>query len=259
MSTFVLVHGAWQSAATWDLVVPILQRTGHDVCTPALTGLGPTSEARLTPAVTLRTHIDDVLRVIECGALRDVWLVGHSYAGMVVTGVAERARDHLAGLTYVDAFIPDHGTSALELMPVEMQTMFREQAAEPANDGFRLRAGERHLDLWGLEPGPARDFVRARLCDFSIRCFEEPLELPTGAAATLPRAYISCVREGYPARAVFERFARRAQTEGWRHDELPTGHDCHVETPDRFCALITAAEAAGRNRETATGRDTTAE
>ncbi len=245
MSTYVLVHGAWKSAATWDLVVPILQRDGHHVYTPALTGLGPTSEEALTPAVTLRTHIDDVLRVIASGSLRDVWLVGHSYAGMVVTGVAERAREHLAGLIYVDAFVPDAGTSALELMPAEIQTMFRQQAAEPANEGFRLPAGEHHLDLWGLEPGPAREFVRARLCDFSIRCFEEPLALPTHAAATLPRSYISCVREGYPARVVFERFARRALAEGWRYDELPTGHDCHVEAPDRFCALLTDARTAG--------------
>jgi hypothetical protein len=95
-----------------------------------------------------------------------------------------------------------------------------------------------------LEPGPAREFVRARLCDFLIRCFEEPLALPTHAAAALPRSYISGVRDGYPARAVFERFARRARAEHWWYHELPTGHACHVEAPDRFCALLNEAHAA---------------
>src|SRR6266550_2053740 len=208
MAVVVLVHGAWQSAATGDLVAPRLQTGGCDVHAPLLTGLG-SAAGELTPGITLDTHIGDVVRLIERQDLADVTLVGHSYAGMIITGVAERARARLARLVYVDAFVPDDGQSALELLPPQIQTMFRDQAnAEP--DGFRLRAGERQLDLWGLEEGPAREFVRSRLCDFSINCFEQPVTLATSAAAKLDRTYIACVGDGYPAKVAFDPFAARA-------------------------------------------------
>lgn len=112
MSTFVLVHGAWQGASTWDLVVPKLQTVGHKVFTPILRGLGADS-VRLSPAVDLDSHIDDVADVLKRENLHDVTLVGHSYAGMVITGVAERETGRLRRLIYVDAFVPDNGESAL--------------------------------------------------------------------------------------------------------------------------------------------------
>jgi hypothetical protein len=89
-----------------------------------------------------------------------------------------------------------------------------------------------------LKEGPARDFVRSKLCDFTIRCFEQPLRLPTNAAASLDRTYVTCVAEDYPARPGFARFAERAKAEGWRYHELPTGHDCHVEMPEAFSELL---------------------
>ena len=241
MATIVLVHGAWQTRATWDLVVPRLREAGHEVHAAALTGLEGATGA-LTGDVTLDTHVGDVLGLIETHGLRGVLLVGHSYAGMVITGVAERIPARISGLFYADAFVPEDGQCALQFLPEALQAAFRAQAAaEP--DGFRLRAGERQLDLWGLRPGAARAFVRARLGDFSIRCFEQPLRAPAGNAARLPRAYLACVADGYPARAAFARFARRAQADGWPYFELPTGHDCHVELPEEFCRCLGEAIA----------------
>jgi pimeloyl-ACP methyl ester carboxylesterase len=237
-TAIVLVHGAWQTAATWDLVHPRLRESGKRVFNALLTGSeGEGSE--LTAAVTLDTHVRDVLQLLEREDLHDVVLVGHSYGGMIITAVAEHARNRLAHLVYIDAFIPDHGQSALQLMPDSIRATFRTQAA--ADGGWRLRGTERQLDLWGLEPGPAREFVRARLCDFTIRCFEAPLDAPSQAAASLGHTYIACGREGYPAKAVFSPFAQRARLEGWTYHELPTGHDCHVEMPDVVSQLLLAA------------------
>ena len=236
MAIFVLVNGAWQGAATWDLVVPKLREAGHQVYIPILTGLGKNGD-QLTPEVNLETHIQDVLRVLNLERLENVTLVGHSYAGMIITGVAEHASDKLSHLIYVDAFVPDDNQSALHFMPEPIQIMFREQAREDG-DGWRLRASEDLLDIWGLKEGPARDFVRSNLCDFSINCFEQPVKLPTNAASALKRTYIACTNEEYPARAAFEQFAVRAQREGWGYHELPTGHDCHVEMPEEFCRLL---------------------
>src|SRR5947199_8287268 len=149
-TAFVLVHGAWQTAATWDLVVPLLRRGGHQVFTPSLTGLeGDPRE--LTDQVTLDTHIENVVRLMESEDLQNATLVGHSYAGMVITGVVERGPMRVARLVYVDAFIPKNGQSAMQLLPETIQSMFREQAK--VNDGWRLPASDRQLDLWGLKDG----------------------------------------------------------------------------------------------------------
>jgi pimeloyl-ACP methyl ester carboxylesterase len=236
MATYVLVHGAWQGASTWEALVDRLRARGHRVHTPTLTGLGERSH-QLTPEVDLEGHIKDVLTCLTYEDLRLVILVGHSYGGMVMTGVTERAADRLARLVYVDAFVPKDGDSALSLLPAPFQQAFRDQA-QAQGAGWRLPASERQLDLWGLEPGPARDFVRSKLCDFSIRCFEQPVHLPTHAAASLDRTYIACVAPGYPARPAFQPFAEQAKREGWHYHELPTGHDCHVEMPDELSAIL---------------------
>jgi pimeloyl-ACP methyl ester carboxylesterase len=238
MAKFVLVHGAWQTASTWDLVIPKLLENGHEVWIPLLSGL-ENDASPLTPAIGLRTHIEDVLGVLTHESLQDVILVGHSYAGMIITGVAEHALHRLNSLVYVDAFIPCDGQSALDLLPEPIAQSFRQQA-DSAGEGWRLRAGEGHLDMWGLKPGPARDFVRARLSDFSLNCFQEAIGTPADAAAKFPRTFIACVAEGYPARPIFQRFGDRAKQEGWDYNELPTGHDCHVEMPEAFVSSLLA-------------------
>jgi hypothetical protein len=120
--------------------------------------------------------------------------------------------------------------------------MFR-QIATTDGEGWLLRAGEAQLDMWGLKPSPERDFVRTRLSDFGLRCFEEPVRLARDAASKLVRMYIACVAEEYPARPIFQQFGSRARQEGWLYQELPTGHDCHVEMPDAFVSKLLALSA----------------
>ena len=160
MSTFVLVHGAWQSTGTWDLLVPLLEKRGHKVITPILGGLG-TDQSRLSPDITLLQHVADVS--VELSKCPDrVILVGHSYAGMIISGVVETNPTHVGRLVFLDAFIPEDGQSALDLLPPDIGSYFRDVARDHG-DGWRLPGGEGQLDLWGLKPGEARDFVRARL------------------------------------------------------------------------------------------------
>jgi pimeloyl-ACP methyl ester carboxylesterase len=228
MSTFILVHGAWQSIGTWDRLCPLLQKHGHKVITPILRGLG-TDQSHLTADITLHWHIEDV--AAELAALPGTAvLVGHSYAGMIISGAAEAYPDKVNRLVYLDAFIPEDGQCALDLLPPDVGAYFRKIARE-RGDGWRLPGGESQLDLWGLSPGEARDFVRARLCDFSLRCFEDPIRLSENRKSKIPAAFVSCVATGYPARPFFEPFARKARASGWHVYELDTGHDCHVESP----------------------------
>ncbi len=238
MSTLVLVHGAWQSTGTWDLLTPLLETHGHRVVTPVLSGLG-TDQGRLSAEITLQQHVEDVLLQLSKSP-NQVILVGHSYAGMIISGVVEANPDQIKRLVFIDAFIPEDGQSVLDLLPPEIGAHFRNIAREHG-DGWRLPGGEGQLDLWGLKPGEARDFVRARLCDFSLRCFEQPLRTPADRRAGVPATFISAVAEGYPARPFFEPFAAKARASGWRVDELETGHDCHVERPGEVASILLAA------------------
>lgn len=235
MPTFVLVHGAWQFRGTWDLLAPLLAERGHRLIMPVLRGLG-TDQSHLTSDVALRHHVEDVAN--ELIKLTDkAVLVGHSYAGMVISGAVESHPTKVQRMVFLDAFIPEDGQCALDLLPPEIGAYFRKIARENG-EGWRLPAGEGQLDLWGLKPGSARDFVRERLCDFSLQCFEEPLRLPEDHKRNIPATFVSCVAEGYPARPVFAPFAQKARASGWLVKELNTGHDCHVEQPAEVANIL---------------------
>jgi hypothetical protein len=161
---------------------------------------------------------------------------------MIVSGVAETNPTQVERLVFLDAFIPENGQSVLDLLPPEVGAYFRDVAREHG-DGWRLPGGEGQLDLWGLKPGEARDFVCARLCDFSLRCFEEPLRLLTNQKARIPATFVAGVAEGYPARPFFEPFARKARSSGWEVVELETGHDCHVERPAEVANILLRANS----------------
>ena len=115
MGNFVLVHGAWHGGWCWRDVAALLRAQGHTVFTPTMTGNGERLH-QSHHGVTLETHIRDVVGVIEAEELNDVVLVGHSYGGMVITGVADRLPGRLAQLVYLDAFVPEHGDSLVSLI-----------------------------------------------------------------------------------------------------------------------------------------------
>ena len=148
MTTFVLVHGAWHGGWCWRRVALALRAAGEEVFTPTLTGLGERSHL-LTPEVGLDTHIRDVAAVLHYEDLREVVLVGHSYAGAVITGVAEVAKDRLSTLVYVEGFMPDDGQCVFDQFPVPFRDRFR-GLAEQSGDGWRIPATPALLDVWGI-------------------------------------------------------------------------------------------------------------
>jgi pimeloyl-ACP methyl ester carboxylesterase len=119
MATYVLVHGSSSGGFIWRLVAKILRDAGHTVYTPTLTGMGERAHL-MSPAVGLDMHIEDVVGVLECEDLRDVILVGHSYTGMVITGVADRALDRIGHIVYMDATIPRDGESQADVIAQSM-------------------------------------------------------------------------------------------------------------------------------------------
>ena len=162
MALFVVAHGAWSAGWAWKKMHPLLSARGHRLITPTYTGLG--ERAHLArPDIDLDTHIADIVNVLEFEDLGGVNLIGHSYGGMVATGVADRARVRVAQLIYLDAFAPNDGDSVLDLLPPAARA--QRQAGE---DGFhsggadagRYVAGRRRL-VQAATPAAASKDVRA--------------------------------------------------------------------------------------------------
>src|SRR5580692_3326149 len=171
--TFLVCHGAWGGGWAWKKMHPLMQAAGHRLVTPTCTGLGE-REHLASPSIDLETHIRDILNVIQYEDLRDVVLIGHSYGGMVATGVVDRARERIAQLIYLDAFVPRDGQRHLDLVPTEQVE--------------RMRAGVAQGDGWRVPPNPTpedtspedRAWIAERRLPQPLKCFEQPLHLRNG-------------------------------------------------------------------------------
>ena len=230
MATYVLVHGAWHGGWCWQRVTPLLRAAGHEVLTPTLTGLGERSHLA-SPEIDLSTHIQDVVNVLEYEDLYKVTLVGHSYGGMVITGVADRPTDRLAHLVYLDAFVPRDGQSLLGLVGEPLGTPLREQAQAEGE-----LVSPFPLEAYGLTAEADLHWVGPKLVRHPFKTFTQPVHLTDTGATVTPRTYIYC---NQPAMGPFGQFAERARTEpGWRYRELATGHDAMVTMPRELTDLL---------------------
>lgn len=236
MVTFVLVHGAWLWASAWDRVAEILTANGDRVVLPCLTGLGEKRDL-LSEETNLNTHIADVAKRLDHDDLTNVVMVGHGYAGMIITGIAELRPLRLSQLVYLDAYIPTNGRSAWDLIPGPLRAAFLQDARDAGDGGWRLPPNEKYYSAWGLLPGPDRDLIRANATDFSLRCLQTPLHLPENNAAKLPRAFVRGTR-AYPAQQLFTLFAQQARAEGWPVYEIDAGHDMYLEKPAELARVL---------------------
>src|SRR3954453_12966284 len=139
MATFVVAHGAWSAGWAWKKMRPLMRAAGHDFWTPTYTGLGERAHLA-NPDISLETHIQDIMAVLEAEDLKDVYLIGHSYGGMVATGVAERARARMKHLIYLDAFAPKDGQSVFGLQQPEALARMQNGAAT-SGDGWLIPTG----------------------------------------------------------------------------------------------------------------------
>ena len=227
-STFLVCHGAWSAGWAWKKMHPLMAAAGHRLVTPTYTGLGERAHLA-NPSIDLETHIADILNVIKYEDLRDIVLIGHSYGGMVASGVADRARDRITQLIYLDAFVPDDGQSLLDLNEPARQRM---QELASSGDGWRVPPNPTPPDTAQAD----LDWLTERRVDMPIKCFEIKLKLH-GGELTLPRSYIFASRIT-PA-DTFRRFAKRAKSEpGWRYFEIDASHSPHVTAPEALMTLL---------------------
>lgn len=228
---YVLVHGAWHGGWCWQRVSKQLREHDATVYTPTLSGLGEHKNI-LSPAVNLETHISDIVNLIEMEDLHNVILVGHSYAGTVIAGVADRIPERLSKLVFLDAILPENGQSAFSIQPKAVQDVMA-KAAEKDN-GLTLPAWS--AETFGVSNPADISWVNARLAGQPFRTFTQPLVLQHPYGNHLPLIYIACTVKMLPAIVPFAEKTKNSKD--WQYYALATGHDAMITAPGKTAALL---------------------
>jgi pimeloyl-ACP methyl ester carboxylesterase len=227
MATYVLVHGGGHGGWCYRKVKRLLETSGHEVFAPSLTGLAERSRS-LSPAVDLDFHIDDVVELLRYWDLRDAIVVGHSYGGMVITGVGDRAPERVGKLVYLDAANPKNGQSLVDVTRGGIN--FIREAGQVV-DGVEvvLVPSSGAAAFYGVDDPGDQAWMDERFTGHPWACFEQPLRLTSeDALAAIPQYHIVCTSTlgGRDPEMI-----RLAQAEGrlWTVD---TGHDLMITEPE---------------------------
>jgi pimeloyl-ACP methyl ester carboxylesterase len=227
--TFVLVHGAWHGGWCWCRVADRLRASGHIVFTPTLTGLGERAHL-LHPDIDLSLHVADVLGLIKCERLNNIVLVGHSYGGFVISGVAEAVANKISSIVFLDAFIPDNGESVLDVVQPAVQDVVQDvldrgDTTVPVRDAAAFKVNEKD-----------RAWVDSLATPQPIGTMTEKITLTGARERVATKAYIRAA--GYPNVSFDKACARTKADRSWRTYEVPCGHDVMIDKPDRLAEIL---------------------
>ena len=222
MATFVLVHGGWRGGWTFASMARMLRALGHEAYTPTLTGLG--ERVHLASArPNLDTHIADIANVLIYEDLKDVILCGHSYAGMVITGVADQLPERIAALVYVDAFVPNDGDAWWDL----------------AGDYFRKVALDNSAaDGFSVTPPAGKD---ARRTPHPLASFRQAIHLTGRWQSVAEKMFIYAT--GWDATPFTSTYERLRHDLAWMVKSIATGHNVIEAAPDEFLAFLSDLNA----------------
>lgn len=224
MSTYVLVHGAWGGSYGWRKLRPLLQAAGHQVFTPSLTGQGERSHLA-SPSVNLSTHVQDVYNAIWYEDLTDIILVGHSYGGMVVTGVIDSVADRVKHLVYLDAFLPANGQSLFDLSGGGPQT----------TDDWRVPGMQRNED----PNDPETVWSNARRVGHPKATLEEKVKLAVPLEERpFSLTYIQATGRDGGGNAFDSAAERLRSNPRWTVRQISGGHSMQVSNPEGLARLL---------------------
>ncbi len=246
MSTFVLVHGAWHGGWCWWKVEPLLRQSGARVYAPSLTGMGDRSHLarHLDPAaINLDLHIMDVKELLESEGLEEVILVGHAYAGMVITGVAEVCPQRLGHLVFVNGVVPRDGEAMLDQLDAVRGPEFtaRVRMAIERNEDFLPppNSVEEIRRRWAIADPEDQSWVLPRLCPQSVASFGQALRMGNPEAQEISRSFILSSESG------FDPVAERVRQSEWGLYQLDTGHDPMITKPREVAEFLLKIAGVG--------------
>lgn len=227
--TFVLVHGGMHGGWCWRLVSDALRGAGLAVFTPTLTGLGERAHL-LNASVSIETWIDDIIGVLEYEELTNVVLVGHSFGGLIISGVADKIPQRMRELVYLDAALVPSGSN-----------LFAEMPEDEAQRRERIAAGSTTIQPFSPEAFGVTDhrnaaWLERRLTPHPVRTFTDPIRLDHPLGNGLPSTYIACTN---PLLSALQGSRQRAkEMAGWKWKEIPTGHDPMITAPELVIDLL---------------------
>jgi pimeloyl-ACP methyl ester carboxylesterase len=229
--TYVLVHGAYHGAWCWKDVAARLRALGHEVYTPTLTGLGERSHL-IGFRPTLETFIEDVAQVIKYEDLSDVVLVGHSFAGSIVSALADRMPERLAHLVYLDAQVLQSGQAPADTAPPEIIEVYKQRAAA---SNYASIPSPPSVNFGIVEPAMV-SWVEARVTPHPYQTYFDPLVLKHPLGNGVPATYIAVTAPLFPNTAHSRKVAREQR--GWNYLEIPTAHDAMLLAPDELSQML---------------------
>jgi pimeloyl-ACP methyl ester carboxylesterase len=227
--TFVLVHGAWHGGWCWRRVSDMLEAKGHKVFVPTLTGLGEKSHL-LDAKVNLTTHITDIINLIKWEDLTDIVLVGHSYAGYIISGVAEQMHASVNSIVFLDAFLPENGDSLAA------------GASQPVKEALAAAKAKAEITL---QPVPAavfrvnekdRAWVDAKCTPQPIATMDETIKLTGARERIAKKSYIRA--KGYPSIPFDAAQTKVKANAAWKSYEMTAGHDAMVDQPKELTDIL---------------------
>ena len=237
--TFVLVHGTWHGGWVWRDVRRLLESRGHRVFTPTCTGCGE-REHLSSPDIGLETHIEDICNVVRFEELDDIVLVGHSFAGITITGVADRMRGKIRRIVFFDALVPRSGTmAAVSPDPVtgEYPAWWQERRRKFI-DGYRMVLWDEYPVDMLVPPEMTAHVERLRrlITTHPARQWTDELVLERGGWEGLRRAYLHCVGQAYQMSSEF--MIGPAREPGWDFVELNTPRNAMMTHPERVAETL---------------------
>lgn len=232
-TTFVLVHGAWHGGWVWQTLAQHLRQQGHNVYTPTLTGLGEKSHL-LNNSINLDTFITDIINLFKWENLNNVVLLGHSFGGLVVSGVADRIPEKIRQLIFLDGFLIENGQSAFDTLPAKAVDKLYNIAASQCN-GLALPA-PRPVLLGYPDDENTTETIAGLLTPHPIGTYASKLELHHPLGNYLPVTYYKCTNPVYDPVAQSHALAKKQQ--GWSIVKLPTSHAAPFTHPHLLADLL---------------------
>lgn len=231
MTRYVLVHGGFQGGWSFRRVATMLREAGHEVYTPTLTGLGERSHLAGQP-INLDTHITDIVNTIVWEDLSEVVLLGHSYVGMVITGVADRIPERVATLVYLDALVPEDGDTLFTLRPEYLDYFLSQVAA-----GGGLMVPQSPASAFDTALPQDWAWIDSKTTPHPFACFIQPIRL-SGRQSAVPRR-IFVHAQGGICDAMYQPFKTRPGAKVIAVAD--SGHSIMINQPARLAEILLEA------------------
>lgn len=237
MASYLLVHGSWHGGWCWDEVKDILEGDGHTVFAPTLLGMDYRNES-VPRDVGLREHVEFIEDFIIKNNLDDFILVGHSYAGMIVTWLALKIPGKISKLVYLDAFLPEPGQSLFDISPPErVEAMEKslidengQTSEQGGNNPYLLPI--RSPETFGITAPEMRKRIMDKLVPTPVKTFSDKIDHGT-IPPSLSKIYIRCTEC-----SLFEKFEIKAKEKGFLMYQIKTGHDAMIIKPEELAYIF---------------------